>query len=207
MQLLPAPPSQPEPSTDDYCVLVLDLVGSTALAQQLPLHIWGELLGQWSLQMLELLRGWGGWILPLQGDAALACWPAWQAEAAVGAAQQAHSLTQSLPLAQTLGQHLSLRAGLAAGKLTLLPHLEPRPCGLPLHLAHRLCSVAEPGETLLCAGVAGVLEVSPGQDGSILQLRAVPPLNGFELLQSSGAAFYRVLLPAEQLEGSEMKAG
>ncbi|GHG01301.1 hypothetical protein GCM10017783_11930 [Deinococcus piscis] len=183
------------------------MVGSTALAQQLPLPIWGELLGQWSLDILQLLRGWGGWILPLQGDAALACWPAWQAEAAVGAAQQAHGMTAGLPLAQTLGQSLTLRAGLAAGELTLLPYQEPRPCGLPLHLAHRLSSVADPGETLLCAEVARTLEAQPGSGRSILQRRTVPPLQGFETLQSSGAAFYRVLLPAEQLAGAEMKAG
>lgn len=196
------------PTQDNqFCVLVLDLVGSTALAQQLPLVIWSELLGQWSQDMLHLLRSWGGWMLPLQGDAALACWPVCQAEAALSAAQQAHALTRDLPLARTLGQSLSLRAGLAAGELTLLPHLEPRPCGLPLHLAHRLSSAADPGETLMCAGVAHILEDQPGEGASLLQRRAVPPLRGFEQLQRGGATFYRTPSFPEPFGQTEMKAG
>ncbi len=209
MQLFPDPPAQALPlsTAAQSCVLMLDLVGSTALAQQLPLSTWSALLNQWSLQIVELLEGYGGWLLPLQGDAALACWPADQAGAALEAAQQAHQLTGALPLAGALDLSLTLRAGLAAGELALLPWREPQPCGLPLHLAQRLCSNALPGETLLCPEMAQLLESRPGQGFSRLQPRALPPLRGFELLQSSGAVFYRAV-PSNLHPGSdEMKAG
>lgn len=181
------------PLEPHYCVVVVDLVGSTQLAHQLPLPLWSQVLGHWSLSMLEVMQAWGGWILPLQGDCALACWPQQDVEAALGAAQQAHSATQLLPLAAELHLNLRLRAGVAAGELTMLhlpaPYLgDPQPCGLPLHLAQRLCGAAQPDEILVCPQVAQILEPR-----SILRAVPVPPLAGFEGFQREKATFYRLV--------------
>ncbi|RTR26514.1 nucleotidyl cyclase domain-containing protein [Deinococcus radiophilus] len=195
------------PQEQRYCVLILDLVGSTQLVQDLPLGLWSEVLGEWSTATLDLLWGWGGWVQPLQGDAALACWPQDQADAAVSAAHQAHSLARGLPFAEQLNVELNLRAGLAAGALMALPGDQPRLCGVPLHLAQRLCSAAQPGETLMCSQVAAGLEHDPGGQDSVLSPLSLPPLKGFEAKQCGGELGFFRLRTAHTMGAGQMKAG
>ena len=157
--------------------------------------------------MVQILERWGAWVLPLQGDSAIACWPDWQIEAALAAAQEAHAATKSIMLASVLKLPLAVHAGVAVGELSMLSRPLPYPCGLPLHLARRLSDAAAPGETLICPCAAELLEDEPGRPGSVLVKRAVPPLRGFEHLQGCEGEFYSLRTPPSYAVPGDMKAG
>ncbi len=155
LPLLTLPPARREVS-----VLFVDVVGSTRLAQQLSLELYGALMAE-TLQVLILCcASYGGEVLQHQGDAVVAIWPSFEATSALQAAVQAHLRAAKVGLAARLGVRLSVRAGVASGAVllgsvggSLTAH------GLPVNLARRLCDAGRGGDTLVCGET---LALTPG---------------------------------------------
>ncbi|GGR99903.1 adenylate/guanylate cyclase domain-containing protein [Deinococcus sedimenti] len=144
---LPGPQEQATPA----CMVLVDLVGSTRLARQLPLGNYTALMAEFVQVMILTLEARGGQVLQHQGDAVLAWWPAAQAAQACAAAQEAHGRAARLTLAAQLGETLRLRAGVAGGEVLMgLVGGQMSAYGLPVNYARRLCDAAQGGETLVC---------------------------------------------------------
>lgn len=155
-RLLPLPPVE-TPSTS-ACLVLVDLVDSTRLAQRLPLSHYTELMTEFVQVLVLSFEALHGHVLQHQGDAVLAYWPAADTPLAVQAALHSHGRAARLGLARVLGTELKVRAGLAQGEvITCVVGGQLSAYGLPVNYARRLCDAAHPGETLACAGVAGAL--------------------------------------------------
>ncbi|MVN86793.1 adenylate/guanylate cyclase domain-containing protein [Deinococcus sp. HMF7620] len=154
--LLPLP--GPQDDTVAACIVLVDLVGSTALAQQLTLSHYMALMQEFVQVMLLSFEARGGQVLQHQGDAVLAWWPAQHAGQACAAAQDAHRRASRLNLAGQLGVQLHLRAGVSAGPVLMgMVGGQLSAYGLPVNYAKRLCDAARPGDTLICDGVSSRL--------------------------------------------------
>ncbi|MBB6098714.1 class 3 adenylate cyclase [Deinobacterium chartae] len=136
----------------DAAVLFVDLVDSTALAHRLELGDYAELMSE-MLQILYLgLEAHGGTVLQHQGDALVAQYDIARLEACLRSAQDCHRRIASLSAAERLGERLTLRVGVACGQiLSLTLGGQPTGYGRPFNLSRRLCTIAAPGETLVCA--------------------------------------------------------
>lgn len=151
--LLPLPP-EPPPATP-VCVVLVDLTGSTALAQTLPLNHYMALMTEFVQVMILSFEARGGTVLQHQGDAVLGYWPARRSADACRVALEAHDRAARLGLAALLGAELRLRAGVALGEVIVgLVGGQPSAYGLPVNYARRLCDAARPGETLACTATA-----------------------------------------------------
>lgn len=140
------------------CVVLVDLTGSTVLAQSLPLPHYMALMTEFVQVMILSFEARGGTVLQHQGDAVLGYWPAQHAENACRVALEAHDRAARLGLAGLLGAELRLRAGVALGEVIVgLVGGQPSAYGLPVNYARRLCDAAHSGETLTCAATAAQL--------------------------------------------------
>ncbi|PTA67636.1 adenylate/guanylate cyclase domain-containing protein [Deinococcus arcticus] len=147
--LLPLP--GPQDDTVSACFVLVDLVGSTAMAQALPLHGYMALMQDFVQLMVLSFEARGGQVLQHQGDAVLAWWPAQHAAQACAAAQDAHGRAVRLHLAAQMGQTLRLRAGVSVGPVLMgMVGGQLSAYGLPVNYAKRLCDAARPGDTLIC---------------------------------------------------------
>ncbi|GGR61635.1 hypothetical protein GCM10008959_24440 [Deinococcus seoulensis] len=155
--LLPLPGAH---DSTHACFVLVDLVGSTAMAQQLPLRNYQTLMQEFVQVMILSFEARGGEVLQHQGDAVLAWWPLQQAAQACAAAHDAHGRAARLTLAASLGQRLHLRAGVSGGEVIMgVVGGQNSAYGLPVNYATRLCDAAEPGQTLVCDAV---LSSAPG---------------------------------------------
>lgn len=180
------------------CLVMVDLVGSTRLAHELPLEHYAALMGEFVQVLILSFEARGGGVLQHQGDAVLALWPADRTGAAVTAALGAHERAARLGLAGALGVRLRVRAGAALGPVVTGPvGGQPSAYGLPVNLARRLCDAAAPGETLVCASVA-----ARGCGPGLPVAHPLPPLRGF----GEGCSAYSVTLPPGRVTGG-IKAG
>lgn len=142
--------SSPVP-TQQACFVMVDLVGSTGLAQRLPVGHYAALMTEFVQLLFLSFEAHGGHILQHQGDAVLAFWPEDQAESAVLAALDAHDRAARLSLAGLLGLSLRLRGAVTSGEVVTGPISgQLTAYGLPVNFARRLCGAAEPGQTLVC---------------------------------------------------------
>lgn len=206
-RLLPLPDPLQPPALHGACLLVADLVGSTRLARRLPIHQYVALMTELIQLLILHFEAHGAQVLQHQGDAVVCIWPPSRAAQAVLAAQQSHGRAARLNLAALLGEELRLRVGLAVGEVISGPVGGlPSAYGLPVNLARRLCSAANPGETLTCPALP---QYAPGV---LVAEREVTALAGFEDL----GLVYRVLdsvaesqesQAANQRAGIEMKTG
>ncbi|MBX8465845.1 MULTISPECIES: adenylate/guanylate cyclase domain-containing protein [unclassified Deinococcus] len=154
------------------CLVMVDLVGSTAMATALPLRNYQTLMQEFVQVMILSLEARGGQVLQHQGDAVLAWWPLEQASAACVAAAEAHDRAARLTLAAQLGQRLRLRAGVSGGEVIMgVVGGQNSAYGLPVNYATRLCGAAEPGQTLLCDSVLGYARELPTRPYQPLHLR------------------------------------
>ncbi|GAA0511298.1 adenylate/guanylate cyclase domain-containing protein [Deinococcus depolymerans] len=162
--LLPLPGAH---DSTHACFVLVDLVGSTAMACQLPLRNYQTLMQEFVQVMILSFEARGGQVLQHQGDAVLAWWPLEQAGAACAAAAEAHERAARLTLAASLGQRLRLRAGVSGGEVIMgVVGGQNSAYGLPVNYATRLCDAAEPGQTLVCDSAlahAGGLPTRPYQ--------------------------------------------
>lgn len=171
--LLPLPALQGDHLS--ACLVMVDLVGSTALAHRLPLEHYAALMAEFVQLLILTCEAQGGQVLQHQGDAVLALWPAAHTERAVQAALETHERSARLSLAELLGVQLRVRAGVALGTVVMGPvGGQPSAYGLPVNYARRLCDAAAPGETLVCEEVA-----RQALPGTRISGRALPPLRGF----------------------------
>lgn len=171
--LLPLP-SRPA-DHQQACVVLVDLVGSTRLAHQLPLAAYAALMAEVVQLLILSCEVRGGQVLQHQGDAVLALWPAERSAHGVTAALDSHGRVARLGLAEMLGVRLQVRAGVAVGELVVGPvGGQPSAYGLPVNYVRRLCDVASPGETLVCERVA-----QQYRRAGPLEVRPLPPLRGF----------------------------
>lgn len=155
--------------------MMVDLVGSTLLAQGLPLEIYAALMAEFVQVLILSAEALGGRVLQHQGDAVVALWSAEQAQWGMWAALDAHERAARLGLAGALGVQLQLRAGVALGPVIMgMVGGQLSAYGLPVNYARRLCDAASPGETLVCDQVA-----RQHVDGALLAARPLPPLQGF----------------------------
>ncbi|ULH15128.1 adenylate/guanylate cyclase domain-containing protein [Deinococcus sp. KNUC1210] len=179
-RLLPLPDSLPPADQQLACLLVTDLVGSTRLARRLPLAHYMALMTDLIQILILHFEAHGGQVLQHQGDAVVCLFTPAQVPAALQSALKAHSRAAQLHLAELLGEQLQLRAGLAVGEVLTGPvGGMVSAYGLPVNLARRLCSAAQPGETLACPSVL------PYASAMVLQERAVSGLSGFEDLRTA----------------------
>lgn len=152
VQLLSLPSQQLD--THFACIVMVDLVGSTHLAHELPLQHYCGLMSELVQLLILCFEAWGGLVLQHQGDAVLAYWPAGQAPQAVRATLEIPERVLNLSLARQLGLKLQVRAGIASGEVVLgLVGTQQTVYGLPLNLARRLCDAAQPNELLVCERV------------------------------------------------------
>lgn len=179
------------------CLVLVDLVGSTALAHQLPLDAYAALMAEFVQVLILSCEARGGQVLQHQGDAVLALWAAENSGHGVTAALEAHNRAARLRLAELLGVRLRVRAGVAMGAVVMGPvGGQLSAYGLPVNYARRLCDAARPGETLVCEGVARQAEwLGP------LTPRSLPPLRGF------GPESRAYTVPARQGDTDGMKTG
>jgi len=201
-RLLPLPDPLLPPELDGVCMLVADLVGSTRLARQLPLHQYVSVMSD-TVQLLILhFEAYGAEVLQHQGDAVVCVWPKEDAASAVMAAQHSHSRTRRLRLAEVLGLTLELRVGLAVGDVIRVNVGGAPTCyGLPVNLARRLASAAAPGETLTCPALP---VYAPGV---ALGEREVSNLSGFEELGVVRRVLDTPALPGLGAASAGMKTG
>lgn len=175
---LPLLPPLPAPRRE-VSVLFVDVVGSTRLAQQLSLELYGALMAETLRVLILCCTSYGGEVLQHQGDAVVAIWSASEAASALQAAVQTHVRAAGVGLAARLGLRLALHAGVASGTVvlgsvggSLTAH------GLPINFARRLCDAAGGGDTLVCGETLALTpgcatEVAPG-----LTLRDFPIHDG-----------------------------
>lgn len=163
-------------ATQRACFVMVDLVGSTVLAKDLPVGHYAALMTEF-VQLLYLSFGsYGGHVLQHQGDAVLAFWPEDQAESAVLAALDAHDRAARLTLAELLGLSLRLRGAVTAGEVITGPiGGQLSVYGLPVNFARRLCGGADPSQTLVCqtvySGCAGSSRLAFSALSQPLELR------------------------------------
>lgn len=136
-------------------VLMLDLVGSTRLARDLPLEQYAALMTELVQLLILSCEALGGTVLQHLGDGVVACWPEEQTPQAVRCSLEAPLRVARLTLAEQLGVKLQVRGGVANGTV-MMGELSSQltAYGLPLNLARRMCDSARPDETLVCADVA-----------------------------------------------------
>ncbi len=150
--LLPLP--GPQAHATPACLVLVDLVGSTLMAQTLDLSSYMALMQEFVQVMILTLEARGGQVLQHQGDAVLAWWPAAQGAQACAAAQEAHGRAARLALAGHLGQRLRLRAGISSGDVLMgVVGGQMSAYGLPVNYSRRLCDAAQAGQTLICDDV------------------------------------------------------
>lgn len=172
-KLLPLP--SPHAETSSACLVLVDLVASTALARALALPHYMALMTEFVQVMVLSFEARGGQVLQHQGDAVLGYWDTGRTQEACQAALESHDRAGRLGLAGMLGVDLTLRAGVASGEvLTGMVGGQRSAYGLPVNLSRRLCDAARPGETLACRHV--VEGLSAGLAWSPQPLR---PLQGF----------------------------
>jgi adenylate cyclase len=154
------------------CLVMVDLVGSTAIATTLPLRNYQTLMQEFVQVMILSFEARGGQVLQHQGDAVLAWWPLEQAGAACVAAAEAHTRAARLTLAAQLGQQLRVRAGVSGGEVIMgVVGRQDSAYGLPVNYATRLCGAAQPGQTLLCDSVLRYVPHLPTRPYEPLHLR------------------------------------
>lgn len=152
VQLMSLPSQQLD--THFACIVMVDLVGSTRLAHELPLSHYCGLMSELVQLIILSFEAWGGTVLQHQGDAVLAYWPSGQAPQAVRATLEIPERVLRLTLARQLGLQLQVRSGIALGEVVMgLVGTQQTVYGLPLNLARRLCDAAQPDELLVCERV------------------------------------------------------
>jgi adenylate cyclase len=93
------PLSAAPPPATPVCVVLVDLTGSTMLAQTLPLTHYMALMTEFVQVMILSFEARGGTVLQHQGDAVLGYWPAQQSDDACRVALEAHDRAARLGLA------------------------------------------------------------------------------------------------------------
>lgn len=146
LHALPSGSARSQPA----CIVMVDLVGSTRLAHELPLPHYAALMTEFIQLLMLSFETWDGTVLQHQGDALIGYWKQTDTTKAVQAALEIPERLSQLSLARSLGIHLQVRAGVARGEVTLSQiGLQPTAYGLPVNLARRLCDAAQPGEVFV----------------------------------------------------------
>lgn len=155
---------------------MVDLVGSTRLAHELPLDHYMALMAEFVQVLILSFEARGGSVLQHQGDAVLALWNEQHVNAAITAALEAHERSARLSLAAMLGVRLEVRSGVAVGQVIMgMVGGQPSAYGLPVNYACRLCSAADIGETLVCSSAKNLALT----EHVSYQPRRLPALRGF----------------------------
>ncbi|MFB9991722.1 adenylate/guanylate cyclase domain-containing protein [Deinococcus oregonensis] len=198
--LLPLP-AQATPS-QLACLVMVDLVGSTRLAHQLPLDHYMALMAEFVQVLILSFEARGGQVLQHQGDAVLGLWHEENVSSGIRAALEAHERSARLSLAALLGVSLQVRSGVAVGQvITGLVGGQPSAYGLPVNYACRLSSAADVGETLVCSQAK---QMDQNRQVDYLP-RSLPALRGFG---AECLAFTARLRPqTDQAPNSHMKTG
>ncbi|RJF73032.1 adenylate/guanylate cyclase domain-containing protein [Deinococcus cavernae] len=197
-RLLPLPRQRAQ--VQHVSVLMLDLVGSTRLARDLPLEHYAALMTELVQLLILSCEAWGGTVLQHQGDGVVACWPQEHTPQAVRCSLEAPQRVARLGLAQQLGVSLQVRGGVANGTvITGEVGSQITAYGLPLNLARRMCDAARPTETLVCADVAEWCQHAQAPLAFALR-RDQPALRGFD-----GDCQAYTAATREQLNHSQMK--
>lgn len=185
----PAPESRPADSRAEaerrqLTVMFCDLVGSTALSQQLDPEDLRELMRRYQDAVAGAVTRYGGHVAKYLGDGVLAYfgWPQAyedQAERAVRAGLDAVTAVAAVRTADD--RALAARAGIASGEVVVGDLVSDTSkdvdavSGETPNLAARLQAVAEPGQVI-------VGDMTRGLIGQAFQLSSLPPqrLKGFD---------------------------
>lgn len=136
-------------------IVFSDVVGSTALAEQMDPEKWGRIMTTYFSEVDAILRRHGGLVEKYVGDAVLAVFglPVVREDDALRACRAALEMRDAVSslnerLASTLGIHLQTRTGVNTGEVvaTAPTRDEMLPLGDPANVAARLQSAAAPGE-------------------------------------------------------------
>ncbi|UCG22980.1 MAG: adenylate/guanylate cyclase domain-containing protein, partial [Chloroflexota bacterium] len=164
-------------------ILFADVVGSTALAEQLGAETSFLILDRCLRRISEAVDEFGGTVSSLMGDGLMAFFGVPQAheddpERAVMTAARIHHNVAGY--ARELNQPLEVRVGINTGRVVLgemggQVHSEYTAMGPPVNLAARLQSAVRPGKTLLGESTARMVRYR-------FQVEPLEPLNlkGFE---------------------------
>lgn len=182
-QLLHSLPRHPAQS-QQVSVLMLDLVGSTRLARELPLEHYALLMTDLVQLLILSCEAWGGEVLQHLGDGVVACWPSQRSVQVVRCALEAPWRVSKLELARQLGLSLQVRGGISHGPVIMGEvGSQITAYGLPLNLARRMCDAAQPGEILVCSEVRErCLAAQTAPSSPLLAFRPhpnLPHLRGF----------------------------
>jgi class 3 adenylate cyclase len=167
--------------------LFCDLVGSTALGEELDPEALHSVLGRCFKVISETIERHGGTVQKYAGDAVLAVFgiPRLHEDDALRAMRAATEISQRLPrIAEELGLALRFRTGLNTG-LVLTDEGRTLAMGDPVNVAARLEQAARPGEILLGSEtlrlVRDAVEVEPLEP---LTLKGkAEPVEAFRLLR------------------------
>lgn len=155
--------------------LSFDLVGSTAMLEQLGDEAYADLLSSLHARCTDVVRRLGGQPDNPQGNDGVMSYfghPAALEGAAVRAVQAGLRLVQTVA---ELG--VSVRVGIATG---LVAVRDGQPVGLSIHLAARLQQVTEPGRVLISAFTRRLL----GDAFELQQLQSQPALKGIHAAEA-----------------------
>jgi class 3 adenylate cyclase len=154
-------------------VMLVDLVGSTALSARLDPEDMGQVIRSYQVACAEVVERWGGHVAKYMGDGVLAYfgWPQAHEDEAERAVQAGLALIDALAgLEATAGEPLAARVGIATG-LVMVGELigegaarEEAVVGETPNLAARLQTLAAPGSVVISQAtrrlVGGVFELA-----------------------------------------------
>ena len=157
--------ARPAPETDRVLATVLftDIVGSTELAARLGDRRWSDLLVEHHAVVREQLKHFRGREIDTAGDGFMVTFdgPARAIRCALAIAEAVRALD------------LDVRAGVHAGECQVVGD---RLAGIAVHVAARVCALADPGE-VLASGTVRDLVAGSGirfEDRGLHELRGVP---------------------------------
>ena len=128
----------------EVCVVFADLVSSTPRAAQVGDRRWRELIGRYERDLAERTRAHGGRIVQTTGDGILAVFPV-----------PSHAVRCGCALIDASARiDLQSRVGIHAGEVEFRGDAVT---GLSVHIAARVCALADPDEVLATRTVKDVL--------------------------------------------------
>ncbi len=152
-------------------IMSYDLVSSTRLIGQLGAEKYSELLSHYHHVCGRIVRRHGGLSDTPQGDDGIMCYFGVHTADENASAQCVRAALQIVEAVAQLGVHV--RVGINTGQVAVRTG---QPVGMPVHLAARLQSIAEPGTVVVSEATRQLtrrfFEFEP--------LAALPPLKGFE---------------------------
>lgn len=190
----PAPRAAGTDNLRQVAIMSYDLVSSTRLIGQLGAEKYSELLSHYHHACGRIVRRHGGLSDTPQGDDGIMCYFGVHTADENASAQCIRAALQIVEAVTRLGVHV--RVGINTGQVAVRTG---QPVGMPVHLAARLQSIAEPGTVVVSEATRQLarrfFEFEP--------LAALPPLKGFEEpLQAHRVKRELRFTPADSLEAA-----